>query len=541
MKNKSNDTLHVIYGSRTGNSRSAAQLAYEYSQFLGLSSEIVDMQEFEPSTLSKFRNILLAVSTHGEGDPPLAAENLLNFLVNREDNTMKGAKFSVLALGDSSYRHFCKTGHDFREQLLRLGAEEIFRLQECDIDFEEDAKRWVEGAVKAFQEKLPTSGKKQQKQFTFEIARPDEASGRGYLARILEKRILNEANLVKKVMHMTLSLKNSGIEYNPGDSVGIYSYNSRRLVDELIRRQGFDPTHVLESKNIRSMLKQSLISDFELTLLTPVVVKKYADVAEDEKLIQLIKNKARLEEYCKTRDIVDLITDFPAPLPVEDFLAVLRKLSPRLYSVASSPKKDPEKVDIMVGLVAFGNKERQYEGVSSSFLSTRIEKGESVGLYLEENPKFHLPDDHLPIIMIGAGTGLAPFRAFLQEREERGAPGHNWLFFGEQYSATDFFYQQEIERYLKKGLLTRLNTSFSRDQTKKIYIDQRMLEESKELYRWIRKGAVIYVCGNKRKLALSVRNAWRRILAEQGGLSEKEADQQLTELKAMNRYREDIY
>jgi len=533
--------LHIIYGSRTGNSRSAAELAHEYSKFLGLRSELVNMQEFEPENIRHFKNILIAVSTHGEGDPPLAAESLLANLSGASKPLLKNARFSVLALGDSSYRHFCKTGHDFRHQLLRLGAMEVFDIQECDIDFEEDAKKWIEGAVNAFLEFLPSKEIPGKKQFTFELLRPDEALGNAYMARVLEKRILNEGNPVRNVMHVSLSLKNSGIEYQPGDSIGVYSFNSRMLVDELIRLQGYDPTHVLESNNLKSMLKQVLVSDYELTLLTPVVLKKYAELTRNRELVELLGDEKKLQVYCLSRDVFDMVTDFPGRLTIEEFLSVLRKLPPRLYSVANSPRKDPEKVELMVGLVAFSQNKRNYEGVGSSFLSTRIDEGETVGIYLEENQKFRLPDPDEPIIMIGAGTGLAPFRAFLQDREESGAAGKNWLFFGDQYMDTDFFYRDELERYLEKGLLKRLDTAFSRDQRKKQYVTHRMLENGPELYRWIRDGAIVYLCGNKRKLAISARQALRRIFREEGGLSPQHASSYLKELKAGNQLREDVY
>lgn len=536
------EVLHVIYGSRTGNSRSAAELAHEYAKFLGLKSELVNMQEFNPENIHYFRNMLISVSTHGEGDPPLAAEKLLAFLSNGAAPSMKGTRFSILALGDSSYRNYCKTGHDFQDALLKLGAEKIYDLQECDIDFEEDAKQWIEEAVDAFHKILPFNETKDKQQFAFELTRADESSGDAFMARVLEKRILNEASPVKKVMHVTLSLKNSGIEYRPGDSFGIYCYNSRRLADELIRKQGYDPTSVVESKKKRTMLKQELITDYELTLLTPVVLKKYAGFARSSELEELIENDSKLEAYCETSDVIDMINDFPAEISAEDLLSTLRKLPPRLYSVACSQNKYPDEVHFMVGLVTFQKKKRFYEGVGSSFLSTRVEENESVGIFLEENPKFHLPDDNnLPVIMIGAGTGLAPYRAFLQEREKMNAKGKNWLFFGEQFSKTDFFYRDELEGFVRKGVLTRLDTAFSRDQAEKYYVTHRMLEHSKELYRWIREGAIVYLCGNKNKLAVSAREALHQILISEGNMSREESVSHLNQLKAENRFREDVY
>lgn len=535
------ETLYVLYGSRTGNSQAAAKLAHEYAVFLGLKSELINMQECEPEIIFTFKNLLIAVSTHGEGDPPLAAENLLSALSNATGPRMRQARFSVLALGDSSYRHYCKTGRDFQENLLKLGAKKIFDLQECDIDFEEGAKHWIEGAVNAFREVLPSSGTGTRQQFVFELDPTGQAIGDLYMAKILDKRILNPDNPLRQTMHLTLSLKNSGITYLPGDSIGITSFNSRMVVDELIRSKGYDPTHIIPGKETREMLKQALINDYEITLLTPVVVRKYADLAKGPKLETLLKDKKALETYCETRDVFDLVSDYPADLPVSEFITILRKLTPRLYSVAGSPLKDPDIVELLVSIVAIRREDRFYEGVCSSFLSVRTEKGESVGIHLEVNEKFRLPSPGVPVIMIGAGTGLAPFRAFLQERQAVNAPGRNWLFFGEQYRKTDFFFQEELEGYEKSGLLTRLDTAFSRDQAEKIYVTRRMMENSHEFFRWINEGAVIYLSGNKRKLAPAVRQAIHTILKTEGRMSVKEASDFFSRMKSERRFVEDVY
>lgn len=535
------DVLHVMFGSRTGNSRSAAVLAHEYAKFLGLRSELIDMYDFHPENIENITNMLITVSTHGEGDPPLAAEKLLLYLADVTAPQMERRKFSILALGDSSYRHFCKTGHDFRDNLIRLGADEVYALQECDIDFEEGAKSWVEGAVNAFRNILPGVSTENNQSFTFELMAAGDASGDTYMARIIEKEILNEGNPLKQTMLVKLSLKNSGIAFEAGDTIGVSAFNSRRLVDELIRRKGWDPTHVLKEKGVKEMLKQVLISDYELTLLTPLVLKKYAVLARNPELDRILQDEKLLSDYCDTRDVVDMLTDFSTEMNIGDLFTVLRKLSPRLYSVASSPKKDPDSVDLLVGIISTQEEDRVYEGVCSSFLSGRLEVGESVGIHLEKNEKFRLPDAGLPCIMIGAGTGIAPFRAFLQERELTQATGANWLFFGEQFSTTDFFFRKEMEAYLENGLLSRLDVAFSRDQAEKVYVTHRMLESSKELFLWIKEGAVVYLSGNKRKLAVNVRRTLKTILEKEGHMTSDKAAAYLEKMKAEKQYREDVY
>jgi sulfite reductase (NADPH) flavoprotein alpha-component len=539
--NNYSDVLHVIYGSRTGNSRSAAVLAHEYARFLGIQSELINMEDFHPESTQYLKNILIAVSTHGEGDPPVAAEKMLSYLASHKATKMHGARFSLLALGDSSYRHFCKTGHDFSHYLKKLGAEFVYELKECDIDFEEDAKSWIEGAVGTFSKILPLKPGGKNEKFAFELIGSDHQAGNGYRAKILEKKLMNEESPDKKTMLVTLSLKNSSISYQPGDSLGVYSSNSRKLVDELIRQKGYDPTCVITAKERKEMLKQALVAGYELTLLTPLVMKKYATLANHPKLSLLLNDEDKLTKYCQSRDVSDMLEEFPCSLTAGELLTVLRKLPPRLYSIASSPKKNPDEVQILVGLVDYKQNGRHYEGVCSSFLSTRIDEGETVGIQLEENPRFRLPADKVPVIMIGAGTGLAPFRAFLQEREANEAAGKNWLFFGERFRATDYFFREELEGYLQRGLLTRLDTAFSRDRPEKTYVTHKMLEHGSELFKWIEEGAVVYLSGNKHKLAVSVRETLQKVIRTEGALGPEQALEYFENLKARKRYLEDVY
>lgn len=535
------EILYVINGSRSGNSKSAATLARDFAVFNGMKSELIDMQDFASEDISSLKNILIAVSTHGEGDPPIAAENLLLHLQKSEANLMGNANFSVLALGDSSYRHFCKTGHDFQDQLLRLGANKTHDLMECDIDFEENAKTWVEDAVNVFTKILPVDKKKKKAKFVFDLSNPDDELAHTYKAKVLENRILNSDSKSHKLMHIRLSLKNSGINYTPGDTIGIYSSNSRRVVDKIIKILNFDSTHLIESKNKKKMLKQALIDDYELTLLTPVVVKKYAEFGNDSNLNNLLETSDLLDKYCESKDFIDLVYDYPISLNASNLASILRKLPSRLYSIASSQKEYPDEVHLMVRLIDFEQNDRRYEGVCSSYLSTRIEDGESISIYHEANEKFHLPKKDIPIIMISAGTGLAPFRAFLQEREKLKSSAKNWLIFGERNKSTDFYFQQEIEEYQKSGLLTRLNTAFSRDQKEKSYVGDKMLENSHELFKWLESGAVIYLCGNKYKLAKSVRTTLVQIIQKEGNLSLKEATDYMTKMKVNKRFLEDVY
>ncbi|MDZ7742568.1 MAG: flavodoxin domain-containing protein [Bacteroidota bacterium] len=536
-----NNTLYILHGSRTGNSKSAAVLAKEYAEHLGLRAECMSMQEFEFDKLNKVNNLLIAVSTHGEGDPPVQAEDFYEYVHNNTFD-LKNMNYSVLALGDSSYKHFCKTGKDFDTRLHELGGRKVFETGECDIDFEENARNWVRSAVDEFSNLLPAKEQKQKKNFVFELKLDDSQYNNAYNARVLEKRMLNAKDSSKRTMHLRLSLKNADFTFEPGDSFGIYSTNSRLLVDRIIQKLGFDPTFKIENKGRKSMLKEALVTDYELTVLTPVVVEKYAALAGNDELNKLVADKKKLEEYAETRNVFDLVSDFPAELEVNDFLSMLRKLEARLYSVANSRKISPDEVDLTVGIIEYEQDEREHEGVSSSFLLSRVEEGEKVPVYLEPNEKFRLPENpETPIIMISTGTGIAPFRAFLQERKESGASGMNWLFFGDRNEKTDFLYRDEIIGFKDQGLLGKLNTVFSRDHEKKKYIHHDMLENSHELFKWIEEGACVYICGNKRTMAKDARKALKKIIREEGAYTEEETKQYFKKMKAEKRFQEDVY
>lgn len=537
------EVLHVLCGSRTGNSLAAGRLAHEYALHLGIKSQIHDMKTIDPEQISHIKNMLIAVSTHGEGDPPAVVEDFYNFMHSENAPLMKGTRFSVLALGDSSYKDYCKTGHDFRKRLLELGSEEISPLIECDIDYEENAMKWVRQAVASFENILPKTGIINEKEFAFEINKIETGSDGVYYAEVKDIQLLTSPGFLKRTFHLVLSVEKLASSYFPGDSFGIYAQNSRLLVDKLLKTLCFDGTHALIDGTSRKLLKEALLSDYELTVITPVVVEKYAAIIQNPEMSDFLNNKTALGLYCETSDVLDLVTDFPAEISPEDFVSMLRKLNPRLYSVANSPQVYPGEVHLTVGLMEYQLKNRQHSGVCSTYFSDRINIGDTIPVFLEANENFRLTeDDSKPVIMIATGTGIAPFRGFLQDRHHKKARGDNWLFFGDRYAESDFLYRQELEDYLNKGFLTLLSTAFSRDQAEKIYVQQRMLENSKELFRWINeRDAEIYICGNKRTMGRDVRETLALIIANEGRLSPARADEYLQNLKTAKRLKTDLY
>lgn len=535
--------LYVIYGSRTGNSKAAATLAHEYADYLGMETDLLDMKTFRFETLKRMKNILIAVSTHGEGDPPAVVEDFYRFVHGSEAPSMKGMNFSVLALGDSSYKDFCKTGWDFRNRMLELGAREISQLVECDIDYEENAKKWVEDAVSAFEKVLPKTKKREKKEFAFELNKRELEQGNAFYAKVLEKKLLTSEGYQKRTLHFSLSMDNFGTKFYPGDSFGIYTANSRLFVDKLLKKLRFDGAHTVGSENSPKLLKETLVNDFEITMVTPVVLRKYAELAGNQDLNRLLLDVKKMNTFCENHDLLDLVALFPGDYTPESFLSCLRKLSPRLYSVASSPLVFPNELHLTAGVIDYELKRRRHKGVCSAFLEERIEVGDSIPVFYEPNETFRLPeDDSTPVIMIGTGTGIAPFRAFLQEREHKEASGKNWLFFGDRYAGSDFLYGDEMNYYHKSGLLTKMDLAFSRDQDEKIYVQHRMQEKSREFFDWIdSRGAVVYLCGNKRTMGKDVKTAFKNIASHEGRMSEEKAEEYFQQMIKEKRLLSDLY
>ncbi|MPQ46867.1 sulfite reductase subunit alpha [Marinifilum sp. N1E240] len=537
------DILYIIYGSRTGNSRSIAELTNRYAKQVALKTCLLEMKSMEFQLLDKIHNMLLIVSTHGEGDPPAVAMEFYNYLHDKKRKDLKQLNFSVLALGDSSYKDYCKTGKDLEKRLLQLGSKKILPVQECDVDFEEVARDWIKKAVEAHFHLIQADKQFPSTDFSFDFYVDSQNTKGEFQVRVKEKRNLCGSDSTKKTIHLAFSLEGVNKQYKPGDSLAIQCTNSRFLVDRLLRKLKFDGTHAIQNNGSIELLKESLIKHYELSLLTPVVLKKYASIANIEALNRIIASSKAIEEYCFNHDVLDMVSDFPVVIKPEQFLTVLRKLKPRLYSVASSYNVYPDEVHITLGVMEYNLKDRSHIGITSSYLSDRIEVGEMISVYIENNDSFRLPENtDLPIIMIGCGTGIAAYRSFLQERAATKSKGDNWLIFGERNSKTDFIYQDELVRYLESGILTSLETAFSRDQAEKIYVQDIILKQSVEIYNWMEnRNATVYICGNKRTMAISIRKALMKVIAKEGKLSKEEVKNYVSKLKSEKRWQEDVY
>lgn len=541
--------ITILYGSQSGNAQGFAKKAGKTLEEQGFEVNVSAMSDFKTNQLKKLDNLLIVVSTHGDGEPPDNAITFHEFLHGKRAPKLDGLNYSVLALGDQSYDQFCQTGKEFDQRLKELGATAIYPRVDCDVDFEEDAQNWLAGVIEYFSSRKAggaVQGKAQEAAAVTQVKESVYSRTNPFKAEVLENINLNGRGSNKETRHLELSLEDSGITYKPGDALGIYPENDPEYVEQLLTELKYNPEEkVTTSDGTERTLKEAFISYYEITTLTKVLVEKLAKVTGSKELQELIspENEQQLKEYVKTHDLLDLVRAYgPWNVSAQEFIGALRKIPARLYSIASSLAANPEEVHLTIGAVKYDANGREYKGVCSNYIAERIEPGDTVAIFVQQNENFRLPEDpETPIIMIGPGTGVAPFRAFMQEREEQGATGKSWMFFGDQHFVTDFLYQTEWQRWLKDGVLTKMDVAFSRDQEEKVYVQHRLQEHSQEVYQWIEDGAVIYVCGDKDHMARDVENTLLDIIAKESGKSREEAEAFLNDLKQQKRYQRDVY
>lgn len=534
----------ILYGSRSGNSEMVAKQAADKFITGGLQVRTVDMNDYKSKDLKEEKNLIVVVSTHGEGVPPVAAEEFYEFVHSKRAPKLEGVNFAVCALGDTSYEFFCKTGADFDRRFEELGAVRALDRVDCDVDFEDVAEEWIGKVYEAFKNNTNGNVRIKEKSITDSVSVSKSRYGKKnpFPALVMEKILLSGRGSAKENYHIELSLEGSGYNFKPGDAIGIYPTNSGKLVDELIATRGYNPDVIINNGVGNKSLREILMNHYEISVLTKEVVNKYSELAKNKQLLKLVGDADMLRKYSYGRDMLDLVSDFPADVAPEDMVGILRKLQPRLYSISSSLKAYPDEVHITVGAVRYTAHSRDKEGVCSVFLADRIMLDQTLPVYIDANTNFKLPENNdAPIIMIGPGTGIAPFRSFIQEREATGATGKNWLFFGDQHFTTDFMYQTEWQKYLKNGLLTHLDVAFSRDADKKVYVQHKMLENAREIYSWLQEGAHFYVCGDMENMAPDVHHALVKIVEEQGSMAHDAAHDYVREMQKTHRYQEDVY
>ena len=537
-------SITLISASQTGNARRVAEALRDDLLAAKLNVKLVNAGDYKFKQIAAEKLLVVVTSTQGEGEPPEEAVALHKFLFSKKAPKLDGTAFAVFGLGDTSYEFFCQSGKDFDSKLAELGAERLLDRVDADVEYQTAAAEWRARVVEVLKARAP-------------VAAPAQLATSGAVNDIHTSPYTKEAPLSatlsvnqkitgrdseKDVRHIEIDLGDSGLRYQPGDALGVWYQNDPQLVKELVELlwlKGDEPVTV-DGKTLP--LAEALEWHFELTVNTATIVENYATLTRSESLLPLVGDKAQLQQYAAATPIVDMVRFSPAQLDAEALIGLLRPLTPRLYSIASSQAEVESEVHVTVGVVRYEIEGRARAGGASSFLADRVEEDGEVRVFIEHNDNFRLPaNPETPVIMIGPGTGIAPFRAFMQQRAADGAQGKNWLFFGNPHFTEDFLYQVEWQSYVKEGLLTRIDLAWSRDQQQKVYVQDKLREQGAELWRWINDGAYIYVCGDANRMAKDVEHTLLEVIAEYGAMDAEAADEFLSELRVERRYQRDVY
>ena len=534
------EPLLIGFGSQTGSAEQLAKRIGKESAQRGFAAEVKELNAIKVEMLSGVKRFVIVTSTWGDGEPPDNAADFYKALHAASGLRLGTLGYAVLALGDKNYSDFCGAGRKFDERLQALGARAVLARCDCDVDYEATANEWLGNLWRALG---GTAGAE-----VVEVVAEEKAKwsrNNPFPARLITNRLLNESGSTKETRHVEISLEGSGLEYEVGDALGILPRNCAESMMELMRVGGWDPATPVEISDTQAVtLEEALLTRLDLRKPTSALVDAIAKTEGCEGVIELLapERQTVLQEYLGPREVIDLLSEFPAFRPgAAEFVKLLGKVQPRLYSISSSLRAFPNQVHLTVGIVRYETCGRQRKGLCSTFLADRVPCGGTVPVYIQASHGFKLPNDPTkPIIMVGPGTGIAPFRAFLHERKVTQAPGKNWLFFGDQQAATDFLYREELELLQREGYLARLETAFSRDQKEKIYVQNRMLEQAVELWKWLEEGAHFYVCGDAKRMAKDVDAALHKVV-ELAGRSPEQAAEYVLKLKTEKRYQRDVY
>ncbi|MFC6440625.1 assimilatory sulfite reductase (NADPH) flavoprotein subunit [Bowmanella sp. JS7-9] len=536
------NSITLLYGSQTGNARGVAKKLAEQLSQAGLTVNLQSMADYKPRSLKDESTVLVVVSTHGEGEAPDDAVELHAFLASKKAAKLPQVRYGVIGLGDSSYEFFCQTGKDFDARLTALGATSILPRLDADVDYAPAVAAWSEQLLAELAKSAPVSHTPSVAgSATFATS---SVYGREmpFVATLLESQKITGRDSGKDVRHVEISLEGSGLRYQPGDALGVYFTNDTALVDELLELLKLDAGEAVSVAGKTVSLHSALTDQLELTQSYPTFVQRYAEQNELPELTALVQDKAALRVYLADKQIVDIVRLHPGSLSAQQLVDALRPLTPRLYSIASSQEEVDEEVHLTVARVANEVNGQPREGGASGFLTRRAEADQQIRVFVESNDNFRLPQDlNTPVVMIGPGTGIAPFRAFLQHRQAQQAQGKNWLFFGNPHFTQDFLYQTEIQSYVKDGLLSRVSLAFSRDQQEKIYVQHRILEQGAELWQWLQDGAHLYICGDANRMAKDVEQALLSVIEQHGQQTAEQAKEYLTALRKAKRFQKDVY
>ena len=525
----------VLYGTQTGNAKKVASQLHAALQAKGVNASLFNIKDYRPQNLKKETRVYFVVSTQGNGEPPDEARAFYKFLQDKRAPRLEHLEYAVLGLGDSSYEEFCQAAVILDAHLAELGAKAVVTRADCDLDFADSANVWQQQIL----EKLPQAPNNVVPlRPTALSAQVAQASDSFYAAEVLNRIRLTASDSEKDVYQLEFSIEDSGLTYAPGDILLVKTQNNPALIEEFLQATGLDGSVTVSTKAASSDFASALAAR-ELTSLTRKQLQSYAELSANESLLSDIA--ANNVEWLSAADWLDVVKRYPANLTAQQWADLLRVLQPRQYSIASSPSAHSGEVHLLIKRVEYAHLNRLHLGSASNALA-QVELGDKLDIQIKPNKHFKLPSSpSTKIIMIGAGTGVAPFRSFLFEREAQGIKGNTWLFFGEQRFRSDFLYQVEWQALLKSGTLEKMSVAFSRDQAQKVYVQQRILEQAEQFYTWLQMGAHIYVCGDMHKMAKDVHDAILQVLVSVGKHDLQQAQNTLEEWITDGRYQRDVY
>lgn len=539
-------TITLISASQTGNARRLAEQLRDDLLAAKLSVNLVNAGDYKFKQIGQEKLLVVVTSTQGEGEPPEEAVALHKFLLSKKAPKFTGTAFAVFGLGDTSYEFFSKAGKDFDERMAELGAERLLDRVDADVEYKEQATAWRQQITEILKARVPSESPAQAAITAAGSVNLVDSSPytkeEPLLASFAANQKITGRDSDKDVRHIEIDLGDSGLRYQPGDALGVWFENDAELVQELLQLVWLKGDEQVEVQGKTLALTEALQKHFELTVNTPQIVEQYAALSRNDALLALAGDKPKLQSYAQSFPIVDMVRQAPTELNPEQLTSLLRPLTPRLYSIASSQAENETEVHITVGAVRFEIDGRQRGGGASTWLADRIEEEGEIRVFIEHNDNFRLPaNPETPVIMIGPGTGIAPFRSFMQQRDNDGAGGKNWLFFGNPHFTDDFLYQVEWQKYVKDGLLTNIDLAWSRDQAEKIYVQDKIRAKGAEVWSWLQEGAHLYVCGDANRMAKDVEQALLDVVVEHGGMDRETADEFLSELRIERRYQRDVY
>lgn len=546
-------SLAILFGSQTGTAEALAKRLAKEAGKRGFAPTVQDLSSYPAKQIASEGAVLIITSTYGDGDPPDNAKSFWDFLNSPAAPQLGGTRFSICALGDTNYAKFCQFGKDLDARLKALQAVCVCPTTLCDTDYEAPFSEWMSGALNAMRETavMPAAGATLASPITAESALKTQASppasdrNRPLPAQLVSSRRLNSDSSEKDVRHFEISL-GDGVVYQAGDALGVYAMNCPELVDDLIRALKFSGAElVIGRENTEVPLREALLTHYEITKVPQNLLRFVAERSQETSLGRLLSPEANgeLAKYLWGRDVADVLLEHPGlNFTPAEFVALLKKCAPRLYSISSSLKAHPGQAHLTVNVLRYEALGRRRKGVCSTYLAERSRPADAIPIFIQPNQSFRLPSNpDAPVIMVGPGTGIAPFRAFLQERRALGAKGKNWLFFGEQRADWDFLYREELEAMRRDGFLTRLDTAFSRDQAEKVYVQHRLRDAANEVFEWLEAGAHFYVCGDAKRMASDVDAALHRVVETAGSKTPEQSAEYIRNLRQQNRYSRDVY